>query len=89
MPTAIVVPRPSPADLLCKKVSRALQTRNLSPKKKVTAMQAALDALGVREQPKEWIKVARRLGIPPALLRDRCALRIWHSRSIVNSNTVS
>ena len=35
---AVVVPRPSPADLVCKKVSRALQTRNLTPQEEVAAL---------------------------------------------------
>ena len=68
---AIQVPRPSSADLICKKVSRALQTRNLTPHEELVAMQAALEALGVRREPKEWGQVAKRLGISPQLLRDR------------------
>ena len=73
---AIVVDRPSPADLLTKKVSRALQTRNLSPQEELAALESALDALGVREQPDEWTNVAKRLGVPLELLRSR--LRITH-----------
>ena len=68
---AIVVERPSPADLLTKKVSRALQTRNLGPQEELAALESALDALGVRDQPDEWSNVAKRLGIPPELLRSR------------------
>ncbi len=68
---AIVVPRPSPADLLCKKVSRALQTRKLTPQEEVAAMESALDVLGVLDKPHEWPRIARRLGISPQLLRDR------------------
>lgn len=68
---AIVVERPSPADLLTKKVSRALQTRNLGPQEELAALESALDALGVRDQPEEWSSVARRLGVPPELLRNR------------------
>ena len=68
---AIVVDRPSPAELLCKKVSRALQTRTLKPQEELAALEAALDALGVKDQPQEWRAVAQRLGIPPELLRDR------------------
>ena len=68
---AILVPRPSPADLVCKKVSRALQTRNLTPQEELAAMQAALDALGVLHDRAAWTKAAKRLGISPQLLRDR------------------
>ena len=71
---AIVVARPSPEDLLCKKVSRALQTRNLTPQEELAAIQGALEALGIQSQPSEWTKAARRLGIPVGLLRDRMKL---------------
>ena len=71
---AIVVERPSPEDLICKKVSRALQTRNLTPQEELAAIQSALEALGVQSQPNEWTKAARRLGIPIGLLRDRMKL---------------
>ena len=71
---AIVVERPSPEDLICKKVSRALQTRNLTPQEELAAMQSALEALGIQSQPSEWTKAARRLGIPVGLLRDRMRL---------------
>ena len=80
---AIQVPRPSSADLICKKVSRALQTRNLTPHEELVAMQAALEALGVRREPKEWGQVAKRLGISPQLLRDR--MRITNLDSLVKS----
>lgn len=71
---AIVVERPSPEDLICKKVSRALQTRNLTPQEELAAIQTALEALGVQSQRSEWTKAARRLGIPVGLLRDRMKL---------------
>lgn len=71
---AIVVERPSPEDLICKKVSRALQTRNLTPQEELAAMQTALQALGIQSQSSEWAKAARRLGIPVGLLRDRMKL---------------
>ena len=71
---AIIVERPSPEDLICKKVSRALQTRNLTPQEELAAMQSALEALGIQSQPSEWTKAARRLGIPVGLLRDRMRL---------------
>lgn len=81
--TAIVVPRPSPAELVCKKVSRALQTRNLTHQEEVTALEDALNALGVLENAGEWPKAARKLGISPALLRDR--MRITKLASSVRS----
>ena len=68
---AMVVERPTDEDLVCKKVSRALQTRNLTPQEELTAIQSALESLGVADQPKEWTRAARRLGIPVGLLRDR------------------
>ena len=71
---AMVVERPSPEDLICKKVSRALQTRNLTPQEELAAIQSALEALGIQSQPGEWTKAARRLGIPVGLLRDRMKL---------------
>ena len=71
---AMVVDRPSPEDLICKKVSRALQTRNLTPQEELAAIQSALEALGIQSQPSEWTKAARRLGIPVGLLRDRMKL---------------
>jgi ParB/RepB/Spo0J family partition protein len=71
---AIVVERPSAEDLICKKVSRALQTRNLTPQEELAAIQSALEALGIQSQPSEWTKAARRLGIPVGLLRDRMKL---------------
>lgn len=68
---AMVVERPTAEDLICKKVSRALQTRNLTPQEELAAIQSALEALGIEEQPREWTQTARRLGIPIGLLRDR------------------
>ena len=70
----MVVERPSPEDLICKKVSRALQTRNLKPQEELAAIQAALEALGIQGRPNEWTAAARRLGIPVGLLRDRMKL---------------
>ena len=71
---AIVVERPSQEDLICKKVSRALQTRNLTPQEELVAIRSALEALGIQSQPSGWTKAARRLGIPVGLLRDRMRL---------------
>ena len=71
---AMVVERPTPEELICKKVSRALQTRNLTPQEELAAIQSALEALGVEVQPREWTQAAKRLGIPVGLLRDRMKL---------------
>ena len=71
---AMIVERPSAEDLICKKVSRALQTRNLTPQEELAAIQAALEALGIQGQPTEWTAAAKRLGIPLGLLRDRMKL---------------
>ena len=71
---AVIVERPSPEDLICKKVSRALQTRNLTPQEELAAIQAALEVLGIQGQPSEWTPAAKRLGIPVGLLRDRMKL---------------
>src|SRR6266404_4344071 len=43
---AIVVRRPSEADLLCKKISRFMQTKNLSKPEEVRALEQGLQALG-------------------------------------------
>ena len=71
---AIVVERPSPEDLICKKVSRALQSRNLTPQEELAAIESALEALGILSQPSDWTKAATHLGIPVGLLRDRMKL---------------
>jgi ParB/RepB/Spo0J family partition protein len=68
---AIIVPRPSPVDLLCKKISRSMQTRSLSFPEEVHALEEGLTALSVRDQPKRWAWAARKLGVTPALLRER------------------
>ena len=68
---AIVVPRPTDEELLYKKVSRALQSRNLTPQEEVKALDAALVVMEVRDKPGEWLAAARKLGISSSLLRDR------------------
>ena len=73
---AIVVPRPSDEELLCKKVSRALQSRNLKAQEEVKALDAALVAMGVRNNPSEWNAAARKLGISSSLLRDRMKITV-------------
>ena len=71
---AILVERPSPEDLTCKKVSRALQTRNLTPQEELAAIETGLEAMGVRGEPQQWTAAAKRLGIPVDLLRNRMKL---------------
>ena len=68
---AIVVPRPSPVDLLCRKISRSMQTRTLSYPEEVRALEEGLTALEVRHQPERWAWAAKRLGVTPSLLRER------------------
>lgn len=69
--TAIVISKPLQEELISKRVSRAMQSRSLSPQEEVRALESALVALGVRSKPDEWSKAARKLGLPPQLLRDR------------------
>jgi len=69
--TAIVIPKPSHEDLVAKRVSRAMQSRSLTPQEEVRALETALSALGVGSKPDEWSRVARKLGLSPQLLRDR------------------
>ena len=68
---AIVVSRPSPVDLLCKKVSRFMQTKTLTKPEEVKALEEALKALGVMEKPNEWPRAARKLGIKAGVLQER------------------
>ena len=69
--TAIVIPKPSQEELISKRVSRAMQSRSLTPQEEVRALEAALSTLGIGSRPDEWSRVARKLGLPPQLLRDR------------------
>ena len=69
--TAIVIPKPSQEELISKRVSRAMQSRSLTPQEEVRALEAALGALGVSSEPDEWSRVAKKLGLSPQLLRDR------------------
>lgn len=68
---AIVVPRPSPVELLCKKISRSMQTRSLSKPEEVRALEEGLSALQVLDKPEKWVGAAKKLGVTPALLRER------------------
>jgi len=68
---AIVVPRPSDTDLLCKKISRFMQTKTLSKPEEVHALEQGLQALGVLNKPDKWATAAKKLGVKPALLQER------------------
>lgn len=68
---AIVIPRPTENELLVRKISRMMQTRDYSFQEQVIALETGLRALGVWEKPDSWIKVAPRLGVKPEQLRER------------------
>lgn len=68
---ALVIERPSEADLLVKKVSRAMQTRALAFPEQIRALEEGLHALGAYHEPAAWPDAARKLGIPVGLLRER------------------
>ncbi len=68
---ALIIGKPLDQDLTLKRVSRAMQSRSLSPQEEVQALETALRALGVAEHPEEWGKAAKQLGLPLQLLRDR------------------
>lgn len=59
---AKVMPRPSNDELLYKKVSRVLQTRSLTPEKKVIGLEKALAQLGVLDTPEIWEYSREKLG---------------------------
>lgn len=73
---AIVIPRPSDGELLVRKISRMMQTRDYSFQEQVTALETGLKALGVWEQPEKWSTAALKLGTKPEQLRER--MRIAH-----------
>ncbi len=62
---AKVVPRPSPDELVYKKVSRVLQTRTLNPETKLLGLQKAFHDLGIIERPEEWDAFREQLGGGP------------------------
>jgi ParB family transcriptional regulator, chromosome partitioning protein len=68
---AIVVARPSEVDLLCKKISRFMQTKTLSKPEEVRALEQGLKSLGVFDKPDKWPTAAKKLGVPTGLLRER------------------
>ena len=62
---AKIVPRPSPQELMFKKVSRVLQTRTLSPETKVAGLSKALKDLGILDSPQKWDPYREQLGGGP------------------------
>lgn len=68
---AIVIQKPTQEEFIFKRVSRAMQSRSLTPQEEVRALENALEALGIKSKTDEWGKTAKKLGLPPQLLRDR------------------
>ncbi len=68
---AIIIPRPTNDELLVRKISRMMQTRDYSFQEQVTALETGLHALKVWEQPEKWKSVAAKLGVKPEQLRER------------------
>ena len=60
--TAKIVPRPSPRELLFKKVSRVMQTRSLSPETKLIGLEKALMDLGIVDNSEQWESYRSKLG---------------------------
>ena len=59
---AKIVTRPTPQELMFKKVSRVLQTRTLSPETKVAGLRRALSELGILDSPGQWDSFKEKLG---------------------------
>jgi ParB family chromosome partitioning protein len=68
---AIAVSRPSEVELLCKKISRFMQTKGLSKPEEVRALEQGLQALGVLDKPDKWGAAAKKLGVRTSLLQER------------------
>jgi len=68
---AIVIPRPSDQELLIRKISRMMQTRDYSFQEQVKALETGLRALSVWDKPDKWGDVAPKLGVKPEQLRER------------------
>lgn len=77
---AIIISRPNDQDLLVKKVSRMMQTKTLTFPEEVRALEDGLIALGVRDNSSNWSEAAKRLGVPPGVLRERMRVRSLSSR---------
>ncbi|MDA2914145.1 ParB N-terminal domain-containing protein [Acidobacteriia bacterium AH_259_A11_L15] len=68
---AIIIPRPTENELLVRRISRMMQTRDYSFQEQVTALETGLKALGVWKKPEKWGNVAPKLGVKPEQLRER------------------
>jgi len=68
---AIVEERPSKETLVCKRISRALQTKGLSKQEEVRAIEEALADLAIRDNPQKWSDYADKLGGNLAKVRER------------------
>jgi len=68
---AIVEERPSKETLICKRISRALQTKGLSKQEEVRAIEEALTELGIRDNPEKWSDYADKLGGDLTKVRER------------------
>lgn len=68
---AIVIPRPTDSELLVRKISRMMQTRDYTFQEQVTALETGLKALDLWDHPDEWGKAAAKLGVKPEQLRER------------------
>jgi ParB/RepB/Spo0J family partition protein len=68
---AIIIPRPSEDELLVRKISRMMQTRDYTFQEQVTALETGLKALRVWEHPGKWSQVAPTLGVKPEQLKER------------------
>jgi ParB/RepB/Spo0J family partition protein len=68
---AMVIPRPSDNDLLVRKISRMMQTRDYTFQEQITALETGLKALQVLDDPEKWGKAAAKLGVKTEQLRER------------------
>jgi len=68
---AIVEERPSKETLICKRISRALQTKGLSKQEEVRAIEEALTELGIRDNPEKWTDYTEKLGGDLTKVRER------------------
>jgi len=68
---AIIEERPSEETLICKRISRALQTKGLSKQEEVHAIEKALTDLGIRDNSEKWSAYADKLGGDLAKVRER------------------
>ena len=68
---AIVEERPGKETLICKRISRALQTKGLSKQEEVRAVEEALSDLGIRDNPEKWSDYTDKLGGDLTKVRER------------------